>query len=159
EERVPLVGLLGEAEAEQVGDNDPLMGREMVDDAVPVVRRRREAVEDEDGNGNGAGGVDRGTVDDEQAAAPAVVVLAAALPRGGAGAVVTCHQTGIVSCGAVPLITAANRKWWVVIAMSGVMILLTVDFFGITVALPRIGEDLDASTTTLLWTVNAYLLA
>jgi EmrB/QacA subfamily drug resistance transporter len=59
----------------------------------------------------------------------------------------------------VPLITAANRKWWVVIAMSGVMILLTVDFFGITVALPRIGDDLDASTATLLWTVNAYLLA
>ncbi len=59
----------------------------------------------------------------------------------------------------MPLITAANRKWWVVIAMSGVMILLTVDFFGITVALPRIGDDLDASTATLLWTVNAYLLA
>jgi MFS family permease len=59
----------------------------------------------------------------------------------------------------VPVITDQNRKWWVVIAMSGVMILLTVDFFGITVALPRIGDDLDASTTTLLWTVNAYLLA
>lgn len=57
------------------------------------------------------------------------------------------------------MITSRNRKWWVVIAMSGVMILLTVDFFGITVALPRIGDDLDASTATLLWTVNAYLLA
>ncbi|HLM16593.1 MAG TPA: MFS transporter, partial [Acidimicrobiia bacterium] len=59
----------------------------------------------------------------------------------------------------MPVITAQNRKWWVVIAMSGVMIVLTVDFFGITVALPRIGDDLDASTTTLLWTLNAYLLA
>jgi EmrB/QacA subfamily drug resistance transporter len=39
------------------------------------------------------------------------------------------------------------------------MILLTVDFFGIAVALPKIGQDLDASTSTLLWTVNAYLLA
>jgi EmrB/QacA subfamily drug resistance transporter len=57
------------------------------------------------------------------------------------------------------MITAQNRRWWVVIAMSGVMIVLTVDFFGITVALPRIGDDLDASTTTLLWTLNAYLLA
>jgi EmrB/QacA subfamily drug resistance transporter len=57
------------------------------------------------------------------------------------------------------MITAENRKWWVVIAMSGVMIVLTVDFFGLTVALPSIGDDLDASTTTLLWTVNAYLLA
>jgi EmrB/QacA subfamily drug resistance transporter len=57
------------------------------------------------------------------------------------------------------MITAENRKWWVVLAMSGVMIVLTVDFFGLTVALPSIGDDLDASTTTLLWTVNAYLLA
>jgi len=59
----------------------------------------------------------------------------------------------------MPAITEANRKWWVVIAMSGVMIILTLDFFGLTVALPAIGKDLDASTNTLLWTVNAYLLA
>jgi EmrB/QacA subfamily drug resistance transporter len=43
--------------------------------------------------------------------------------------------------------------------MSGIMILLTLDFFGLTVALPQIGKDLDASTETLAWTVNAYLLA
>jgi len=65
----------------------------------------------------------------------------------------------IVSCAAVPVITEQSRKWWVVAAMSGVMILLTVDFFGIAVALPQIGQDLDASTSTLLWSVNAYLLA
>jgi MFS family permease len=59
----------------------------------------------------------------------------------------------------MPAITDANRKWWVVTAMSGVMIILTLDFFGLTVALPAIGKDLDASTNTLLWTVNAYLLA
>ncbi|MEX2255484.1 MAG: MFS transporter [Acidimicrobiia bacterium] len=58
-----------------------------------------------------------------------------------------------------PTITAANRKWWVVVAMSGVMIALTLDFFGLTVALPSMGKDLDASTETLLWAVNAYLLA
>ena len=51
-------------------------------------------------------------------------------------AIVTRHHGSIVSSGAVPAITDQNRKWWVVIAMSGVMILLTVDFFGITVALP-----------------------
>jgi hypothetical protein len=43
-------------------------------------------------------------------------------------------------------ITAENRRWWVVVAMSGIMILLTLDFFGLTVALPQIGKDLDAST-------------
>ena len=59
----------------------------------------------------------------------------------------------------MPAITEVNRKWWVVIAMSGVMILLTLELFGLTVALPAIGKDLDASTNTLLWTVNAYLLA
>jgi len=55
--------------------------------------------------------------------------------------------------------TGAARKWWVVVAMSGVMIILTLDFFGLTVALPAIGQDLNASTSTLLWTVNGYLLA
>lgn len=80
-----------------------------------------------------------------------------ALP--GAHLVARRRHGGIVSCAAVPAITAQNRKWWVVAAMSGVMILLTVDFFGIAVALPKIGQDLDASTSTLLWSVNAYLLA
>jgi EmrB/QacA subfamily drug resistance transporter len=54
---------------------------------------------------------------------------------------------------------APDRKWWVVVAMSGVMIALTLDFFGLAVALPEIGKDLDASTETLLWAMNAYLLA
>lgn len=84
-------------------------------------------------------------------------MLAVALPR--ADLIAHRGHDGIVSCAAMALITAQGRKWWVVAAMSGVMIILTIDFFGITVALPRIGEDLDASTSTLLWTVNAYLLA
>jgi EmrB/QacA subfamily drug resistance transporter len=56
-------------------------------------------------------------------------------------------------------LTGANRRWWVVVAMSGIMIILTLDFFGLTVALPRIGQDLHASTETLAWAVNIYLLA
>jgi Major Facilitator Superfamily len=96
-------------------------------------------------------------IDDEHAVPEQPVMLAPLGPR--CDAFVTRHHGSIVSSAAVPVITAQNRKWWVVIAMSGVMILLTVDFFGITVALPRIGDDLDASTTTLLWTVNADLLA
>jgi EmrB/QacA subfamily drug resistance transporter len=58
-----------------------------------------------------------------------------------------------------PAVTGTNRRWWVVVAMSGIMILLTLDFFGLTVALPQIGKDLNASTETLAWAVNAYLLA
>jgi EmrB/QacA subfamily drug resistance transporter len=52
-----------------------------------------------------------------------------------------------------------DRKRLVIIAMAGGMLLITVDFFGLTVALPRIGEDLKTSTSSLLWVVNAYLLA
>ncbi len=52
-----------------------------------------------------------------------------------------------------------GRKWPVIIAMAGGELLITLDFFGLTVALPRIGTDLHASTAALLWVVNAYLLA
>lgn len=52
-----------------------------------------------------------------------------------------------------------NRKWWIVAAMSLPLFILTVDFFGIAVALPSIGRDLKTSTTGLEWTVNAFMLA
>ncbi|HSK83954.1 MAG TPA: MFS transporter [Rubrobacter sp.] len=57
------------------------------------------------------------------------------------------------------LVTERNRKWWVVIAMAITTLLMTIDFNGLTVALPTIGQDLDTSTTGLQWTINAYLLA
>src|SRR3712207_5948204 len=59
----------------------------------------------------------------------------------------------------MPLVTEHNRKWWVVVAMALTTLLITIDFNGITVALPTIGRDLDTSTTGLQWAVNAYLLA
>src|SRR4028118_1431609 len=59
----------------------------------------------------------------------------------------------------MPLVTERNRKWWVVIAMALTTLLMTIDFNGLTVALPTIGRDLDTSTTGLQWTINAYLLA
>jgi EmrB/QacA subfamily drug resistance transporter len=42
--------------------------------------------------------------------------------------------------------------------MSLPIFILTIDFFGITVALPSIGHDLRTSTTALEWTVNAFML-
>ena len=57
------------------------------------------------------------------------------------------------------MITAENRKWWVVAAMAPPLLILTIDFFGIAVALPSIGHDLQTSTTSLEWTVNAFMLA
>jgi EmrB/QacA subfamily drug resistance transporter len=57
------------------------------------------------------------------------------------------------------LVTERNRRWWVVVAMALTTLLMTIDFNGLTVALPTIGRDLDTSTTGLQWTINAYLLA
>ena len=37
--------------------------------------------------------------------------------------------------------------------------LLNIDFYGITVALPSIGEAFGAGTTALQWTVNGFNLA
>jgi len=56
-------------------------------------------------------------------------------------------------------ISEESRPWWTVTAVALAMIVLTFDFFGLTVALPSIGRDLGASTATLEWAVNAYLLA
>jgi MFS family permease len=57
------------------------------------------------------------------------------------------------------LVTESNRRWWVVIAMALTTLLMTIDFNGLTVALPTIGRDFGTSTTGLQWTINAYLLA
>jgi MFS family permease len=59
----------------------------------------------------------------------------------------------------MPLVTERNRKWWTVVAMALATLMMTIDFNGITAALPNIGRDLDTSTAGLQWTINAYLLA
>ena len=51
-----------------------------------------------------------------------------------------------------------GRKWWTVIAVSLVFLPLVIDFYGIVVALPAIGRDLHSSTTSLAWTINAFML-
>lgn len=52
-----------------------------------------------------------------------------------------------------------RSAWWVVAAMAIPLFLLSQDFFGVTVALPSIASDLDASMALLEWTLNAFLLA
>jgi hypothetical protein len=51
-----------------------------------------------------------------------------------------------------------GRKWWTVGAVSLVFLPLVIAFYGIVVALPAIGRDLHRSTTSLAWTVNAFML-
>src|SRR5579875_3160607 len=51
------------------------------------------------------------------------------------------------------------RPWITVAAMSLPLLLVTIDFYGLSVALPAIGRDLDVSTSVLQWTMNGFFLA
>ncbi|MFO1072735.1 MAG: MFS transporter [Geminicoccaceae bacterium] len=51
------------------------------------------------------------------------------------------------------------RRWWILAAMALPAFLLNIDFYGISVALPAIGEAFAAGTTALQWTVNGFNLA
>ncbi len=52
-----------------------------------------------------------------------------------------------------------TSRWWVVAAMSAASIVLTIDLFGVNVALPTIADELDLSDSTLQWVVSIYFLA
>ncbi len=56
-------------------------------------------------------------------------------------------------------VTEANRKWWVLVAMTGSLSMILLDQTVVSVALPSIQRDLDLSQTQLQWVVNAYLLS
>lgn len=57
------------------------------------------------------------------------------------------------------LITEANRRWWVLVAMTGSLSMILLDQTIVSVALPSIQRDLDLTQTEVQWVVNAYLLA
>jgi EmrB/QacA subfamily drug resistance transporter len=59
----------------------------------------------------------------------------------------------------MPRITDKNRRWWILITMTGCLSMILIDQTVVSVALPSIQRDLDASQTGLQWVVNAYLLA
>jgi pimeloyl-ACP methyl ester carboxylesterase len=102
EERVALVGLVRQAEAEQVGQHHPAAPRETVEDAVPVVRRSRKAVQHQDGPSVVA--ADGGcAIDDEHEVPEQPVMLAPLGPC--CDAFATRHHGSIVSSAAVPVIT------------------------------------------------------
>src|SRR5215510_11771739 len=60
---------------------------------------------------------------------------------------------------AVPLITAENRKWWILATATGCLTMVLIDETVVSVALPTIQSDLGLTTTSVQWVVNAYLLA
>jgi EmrB/QacA subfamily drug resistance transporter len=59
----------------------------------------------------------------------------------------------------LPRISDANRKWWILVAMTGSLSMILIDETVVGVALPTIQRDLDMSSAGLQWIVNAYLLA
>lgn len=54
--------------------------------------------------------------------------------------------------------TDANRKWWILAAMTGAMSMIMLDSTVVGVALPSMQRDLDMSQTGAQWVFNAYLL-
>ncbi len=51
-----------------------------------------------------------------------------------------------------------RKKWLTLVAMTGALSMVLIDETVVSVALPSIQRDLDLSSTTLQWVVNAYLL-
>ena len=59
---------------------------------------------------------------------------------------------------AVPAITDGNRRWWILVAMTGCLSMIFVDTTAVGVALPTIQRELKLSQTELQWVVSSYLL-
>src|SRR5947209_14222308 len=56
------------------------------------------------------------------------------------------------------LITEENSRWWTLAAMCFALFMVMLDNTVVNVALPSIQRDLNASLSSLEWTVNAYTL-
>jgi EmrB/QacA subfamily drug resistance transporter len=57
------------------------------------------------------------------------------------------------------LITDDNRKWWTLGAMCFALFMIMLDNTVVNVALPSIQRDLNASISSLEWTINGYTLS
>ncbi len=51
---------------------------------------------------------------------------------------------------------AGPRRWWILAALCSVLLLVGLDLTILTVAVPVIGSDLDASAGQLQWIINGY---
>lgn len=55
--------------------------------------------------------------------------------------------------------TRVDRRWWMLVAVCLAVLVLSLDFTVLNVALPSISSSLGASTSDLQWIVDAYSLA
>jgi hypothetical protein len=51
-----------------------------------------------------------------------------------------------------------SRRWWVLAVMSVGALIIFIDNTVVNTALPRIALDLGASTSTLQWVIDSYVL-
>ncbi|MGI9557450.1 MAG: MFS transporter [Solirubrobacterales bacterium] len=56
------------------------------------------------------------------------------------------------------ILSAENRKWWTVAALSVALFMIMIDNTVVNVALPSIQRDLDVDLSALEWVANAYTL-
>lgn len=52
-----------------------------------------------------------------------------------------------------------NRKWWILAALSLVIVMSNIDMTALNMALPAIGKEFKAGLSSLQWIVNAYIIA
>src|SRR5699024_11747190 len=56
------------------------------------------------------------------------------------------------------MLNTRNRRWWALGALAVALLTFGWDMTILTVALPTVAGDLDATTSQLQWVVNAYTL-
>ncbi len=100
EQRVALVGLVGEPVPGHVDKHDAVTPGQVVEHPVPVVRRRREPVKNECWLAGRIRWLSRAVIDDEDPMLEHSEIHAVALPR--TDLVARRRHAGIVSCAACP---------------------------------------------------------
>src|SRR3989304_9397941 len=56
-------------------------------------------------------------------------------------------------------ITEQNRKWWILVAMTGCVSMIFIDITVLPVALPTMHRDLKLTELGMQWVINSYTLA
>jgi len=56
------------------------------------------------------------------------------------------------------MITKQNRSWWILIAISIMVVMFSLDMSIVNLAVPTIARELHASLTNMQWVVNAYFM-
>ena len=57
------------------------------------------------------------------------------------------------------IINDNNRKWWILSALSLMVLMFNIDITALNIALPAIARDFQASMSSLQWVLNSYILA